>query len=183
LIFTPTDLQDACIIDIEPRRDERGYFARVWCAREFEAQGLNTDLVQCNVAYNHKKGIMRGMHYQQQAHAEVKLVRCTRGAVYDVIVDLRVDSPSYLKWTGVELTEENHRMLYVPEGFAHGYVTLQDNSELFYQVSQFYAPGAEGGVRWDDPAVGIDWPETGELLISEKDRSWPLLELTKGLLP
>ena len=175
MIFTQTSLQDAYIVDIEPRRDERGYFARVWCSREFEAQGLKTDLVQCNVAYNHKKGILRGMHYQQQAHAEVKLVRCTRGAVYDVIVDLRVDSPSYLKWTGVELTEENHRMLYVPEGFAHGYVTLQDDSELFYQVSQFYAPGAEGGVRWDDPAVGIDWPETGELLISEKDRSWPLL--------
>ncbi|HEB86960.1 MAG TPA: dTDP-4-dehydrorhamnose 3,5-epimerase [Gammaproteobacteria bacterium] len=175
MIFTQTELQGACIVDIEPRQDERGYFARVWCAREFEAQGLKTDLVQCNVAYNHKKGILRGMHYQQQAHAEVKLVRCTRGAIYDVIVDLRADSPSYLKWTGVELTEENHRMLYVPEGFAHGYITLQDECELFYQVSQFYAPGAEGGVRWDDPAVGIDWPEAGELLISEKDRSWPLL--------
>ncbi len=176
MIFTQTDLSGACIVDIEPRQDERGYFARVWCAREFEAQGLKTNLVQCNVAYNHKKGILRGMHYQQQAHAEVKLVRCTRGAVYDVIVDLRADSPSYLKWTGVELTEENHRMLYVPEGFAHGYITLQDNSELFYQVSQFYAPGAEGGVRWDDPAVGIDWPDAGELLISDKDRAWPLLE-------
>ena len=163
-------------MDIEPRRDERGYFARVWCAREFEAQGLKTDMVQCNVATNIKSGILRGMHYQAQPHAEVKLVRCTRGAVYDVIVDLRVDSPSYLNWTGVELSEDNHRMLYVPEGFAHGYVTLQDNSELFYQVSQFYAPGAEGGVRWDDPAVGIKWPEVGELLISEKDSSWPLLE-------
>jgi len=176
LIFTETELQGAYIIDIEPRQDERGYFARVWCSREFEAQGLNTHLVQCNIAYNHKKGILRGMHYQQQPHAEVKLVRCTQGSVYDAIVDLRKDSPTYLKWTGVELTEDNHRMLYVPEGFAHGYITLQDNSELFYQVSEFYTPGAEGGLRWDDPRVGIQWPEMGELLISEKDRGWPLLE-------
>ena len=176
MIFTQTNLQGAYIIDIEARQDERGYFARVWCSREFEAQGLNTDLVQCNVAYNHKKGILRGMHYQGQPHAEVKLVRCTKGAVYDVIVDLRVDSPGYLKWTGVELTEENHRMLYVPEGFAHGYITLQDNSELFYQVSRFYTPGAEGGVRWNDPAIGIEWPDTGELTISAKDREWPLMQ-------
>lgn len=176
MIFTQTDLEGAYIVDIEARQDERGYFARVWCSREFEAQGLNTDLVQCNVAYNYKKGILRGMHYQGQPHAEVKLVRCTRGAVYDVIVDLRVDSPSYLKWTGVELTEENHRMLYVPEGFAHGYITLQDNSELFYQVSQFYTPGAEGGVRWDDPAIGIEWPDIGELTISVKDKEWPLMQ-------
>jgi dTDP-4-dehydrorhamnose 3,5-epimerase len=158
LIFTQTDLEGAYIVDIEARQDERGYFARVWCSREFEAQGLNTDLVQCNV------------------DAEVKLVRCTKGAVYDVIVDLRVDSSSYLKWTGVELTEENHRMLYVPEGFAHGYITLQDNSELFYQVSRFYTPGAEGGVRWDDPAIGIEWPDIGELTISAKDREWPLMQ-------
>jgi len=176
LIFTETDLQGAWIIDIEPHRDERGYFARVWCAREFEEQGLKTDLVQCNIAYNHSKGILRGMHYQQAPHAEVKLVRCTRGSVYDVIVDLREDSPTRLKWIGVELTEDNHRMLYVPEGFAHGYVTLQDNSELFYQVSEFYTPGAEGGLRWNDPRIAIEWPEQGELLISEKDRSWPLLE-------
>lgn len=176
MIFTETDLPGAWIIDIEPHKDERGYFARVWCAREFEAQGLKTDLVQCNIAYNHSKGILRGMHYQQAPHAEVKLVRCTRGSVYDVIVDLREDSPTRLKWIGVELTEDNHRMLYVPEGFAHGYVTLQDNSELFYQVSEFYTPGAEGGLRWDDPRIAIEWPEQGELLISEKDRSWPLLE-------
>jgi len=161
---------------MEPHQDERGYFARVWCTREFEAQGLNTGLVQCNIAYNNKKGILRGMHYQVQPHAEVKLVRCTRGSVFDAIVDLREDSQTYLKWTGVELTEDNHRMLYVPEGFAHGYITLQDNSELFYQVSEFYTPGAEGGLRWDDPRVGIQWPDMGELLISEKDRIWPLLE-------
>jgi len=176
LIFTETELQGAYIIDIEPRQDERGYFARAWCSREFEAQGLNTHLVQCNIAYNHKKGILRGMHYQQQPHAEVKLVRCTRGSVYDAIVDLRKDSPTYLKWTGVELSEDNHRMLYVPEGFAHGYITLQDNSELFYQVSEFYTPGVEGGLRWNDPRVGIQWPDMGGLLISEKDREWPLLK-------
>jgi len=176
LIFTQTSLAGACIIDVESMQDERGYFARVWCAREFQAQGLKTDLVQCNVAYNHKKGTLRGMHYQRPPHAEVKLVRCTRGAIYDVIVDLRPESPSYLGWTGVELTEQNHRMLYVPEGFAHGYVTLQDDSELFYQVSEFYTPGAEGGVRWDDPAVKIEWPQVGELIISSKDCAWPLLQ-------
>ncbi|MGV6860090.1 MAG: dTDP-4-dehydrorhamnose 3,5-epimerase [bacterium] len=174
--FTETRLQGAYIVDMDPIRDERGYFARVWCAREFEAQGLNTDLKQCNVAYNNSKGTLRGMHYQHQPHAEVKLVRCTRGAIYDVIVDLRPGSSTYLGWTGVELTEENHRMLYVPEGFAHGYLTLLDDSELFYQVSAFYAPGAEGGVRWDDPAVGIEWPEAGELIISPKDSEWPLLQ-------
>ena len=176
MIFTETELTGAFIIDIEPLRDDRGYFARVWCAREFEEHGLKTGLVQCNVAYNSKKGILRGMHYQQQPHAEVKLVRCTKGAVYDVIVDLREDSETFLKWTGVELTADNHRMLYVPEGFAHGYVTLQDDSELFYQVSQFYTPQAEGGIRWNDPVIGIEWPELGDLHISEKDRLWALLE-------
>lgn len=176
MIFSPTELQGAYIVDIEPRRDERGYFARVWCAAEFEKQGLSTALVQCNVAYNHKRGILRGMHFQRPPHAEVKLVRCTKGAIYDVIVDLRAASPTYLGWVGVELTEDNHRMLYVPEGFAHGYVTLRDDSELFYQVSQYYSPDAEAGLRWDDPAVAIDWPPLGELLISAKDRVWPLLE-------
>jgi len=151
-------------------------FARVWCRKEFEQHGLNTDLVQCNVAFNHRKGILRGMHFQNRPHAEVKLVRCTKGAVYDAIVDLREDSDTFRQWIAVELTEDNHRMLYVPEGFAHGYLTLEDNSELFYQVSQYYAPQAEGGLRWDDPVIGIEWPAVGELMISEKDRSWPLLD-------
>jgi dTDP-4-dehydrorhamnose 3,5-epimerase len=177
VIFTETPLNGAFVIDIEARSDDRGYFARVWCAREFEEHGLETRLVQCNVAYNHKKGILRGMHYQKQPYSEVKLVRCTRGAVYDVIVDLRPESDTYLHWTGAELTADNHRMLYVPEGFAHGYVTLRDDSELFYQVSQFYTPQAEGGVRWNDPAVGIEWPELGDLLISDKDRAWPMLDV------
>lgn len=177
MIFTETDLKGAFVVDIESRKDERGYFARVWCAREFEEQGLESRFVQCNVAYNNKKAILRGMHYQSPPYAEVKLVRCTKGAVYDVIVDMRPGSDSYLGWTGVELTDDNHRMLYVPEGFAHGYVTLQDDSELFYQVSQFYTPQAEGGVRWNDPAVGIQWPDVGELLISDKDRAWPMLDV------
>ncbi len=173
--YTPTPLEGAYIIDIESHQDERGYFARVWCAREFEAHGLNPALLQCNIAYNKRKGILRGMHYQRAPWSEVKLVRCTRGAVYDVIVDLREHSPTRLQWTGVELTQDNHRMLYVPEGFAHGYLTLEDDSELFYQVSQVYTPEAEGGLRWNDPAVGIDWPDVGELLISPKDSVWPLL--------
>jgi len=177
VIFTETGLTGAFVVDIEPRADERGYFARVWCAREFEEQGLESRFVQCNVAYNNKKATLRGMHYQSSPYAEVKLVRCTKGAVYDVIVDMRPGSDSYLGWTGVELTDDNHRMLYVPEGFAHGYVTLQDDSELFYQVSQFYTPQAEGGVRWNDPAVGIQWPDVGELLISDKDRAWPMLDV------
>ncbi|MFZ0470132.1 MAG: dTDP-4-dehydrorhamnose 3,5-epimerase [Thiogranum sp.] len=174
-------MKGAFVVDIESRKDERGYFARVWCAREFEEQGLESRFVQYNVAYNNKKAILRGMHYQSPPYAEVKLVRCTKGAVYDVIVDMRPGSDSYLGWTGVELTDDNHRMLYVPEGFAHGYVTLQDNSELFYQVSQFYTPEAEGGVRWNDPAVGIQWPDVGELLISDKDRAWPMLDVERGL--
>lgn len=177
MIFAETPLKGAFVIDIDPRSDDRGYFARVWCAREFETHGLETRLVQCNVAYNHKKGILRGMHYQKAPYSEVKLVRCTRGAVYDVIVDLRPGSDTYLNWTGAELTGDNHRMLYVPEGFAHGYVTLRDDSELFYQVSQFYTPQAEGGVRWDDPLVGIEWPDVGELLISDKDHAWPWLDV------
>ena len=175
MIFTETKLAGAYIIDIEPREDERGFFSRVWCADEFAAHNLNTHMLQCNIAYNHKKGILRGMHFQAQPHAEVKLVRCTKGAVFDAIIDLREESPTYREWVGFELTEENHRMLYVPEGFAHGYLTLQDRSELHYQVSQFYTPNAEGGVRWDDPAFGIEWPEVGELLISDKDQNWPLV--------
>ena len=176
MIFTETKLPGAYIIDIEPREDERGFFSRVWCVDEFAEHNLSTNMLQCNVAYNHKRGILRGMHFQRQPYAEVKLVRCTKGAVFDAIIDLRQDSPTYKQWIGVELTEENHRMLYVPEGFAHGYLTLLDKSELFYQVSQVYTPGAEGGVRWDDPAFGIQWPTTANLLISDKDQSWPLYE-------
>jgi len=173
VIFTPTSLDGAYIVDIEPRRDERGFFARAWCDEEFARHRLDTRVVQCNLSFNDRGGTLRGMHFQRAPHAEVKLIRCTRGAIYDVIVDLRPESPTHRLWIGVELTAENRRMLYIPEGFAHGYQTLVDATETFYQVSAPYAPHAEGGVRWDDPAFGIVWPETTDLVISEKDRNWP----------
>lgn len=173
MIFTETELAGAFMIDLEPRVDERGFFARAWCQTEFEQHGLSTEVVQCNVAYNHTKSTLRGMHYQAAPHAEVKLVRCTRGAVYDVIVDLRPDSPTYLGWIGVELSADNRRMLYVPEGFAHGYQTLEDQTETYYQVSAAYEAGAERGLRWDDPSVGIAWPDAEQRIISAKDRAWP----------
>ncbi|MBD0291002.1 MAG: dTDP-4-dehydrorhamnose 3,5-epimerase [Thermoleophilia bacterium] len=176
MIFTETDLSGAYVVDLERREDERGFFARAWCRNEFVDAGLSPDLVQCNISYNRRRGTVRGMHYQLPPDAEVKLVRCTRGAVYDVIVDLREGSPTYTRWIGVELSGENGRALYVPEGFAHGYQTLADETETFYQVSAFYAPGAERGLRWDDPAIAIRWPLPGDPVISEKDRSWPYLD-------
>jgi dTDP-4-dehydrorhamnose 3,5-epimerase len=175
MIFTATDLQDACIIDIEPRSDDRGFFARTWCQQEFEQQGLVARIAQANMSYNKFKGTLRGMHFQHAPHAEVKIIRCTRGAIYDAIIDLRPDSPSYKRWIGVELTAENYRMLYVPEGFAHGFQTLTDDVEVAYNVSQFYTPGAEGGIRYDDPAFAIDWPLPVQV-ISEKDANWPAFQ-------
>lgn len=171
MIFQETHLRGAYIIDIEKREDQRGFFARSWCQREFEEQGLSAQIVQANIAYNRLRGTLRGMHYQHPPYAEIKLIRCTRGAIYDVIVDLRPDSPTYCQWIGVELTAANYRMLYVPEGFAHGYQTLADDVEVVYQVSQFYTPGAEGGARYNDPAFGIEWPVEVSL-ISDKDRTW-----------
>jgi dTDP-4-dehydrorhamnose 3,5-epimerase len=176
VIFTETELRGAFLIDLEPHSDERGFFARVWCEREFEQHGLSTKVVQCNVAYNHTKSTLRGMHYQAPPHAEIKLVRCTRGGVYDVIVDLRPESATYLRWFGVELTAENRRTLYVPEGFAHGYQTLADETETYYQVSAFYEPTAERGLRWDDPAIGIVWPQTERRILAKKDLAWPNYE-------
>lgn len=176
MIFTETSLKGAYIIDIEPHEDERGFFGRVWCRKEFEQHGLTTDLAQCSVAYNREKGTLRGMHFQQAPHAEVKLVRCTKGAVYDVIIDLRPESETCWQWIGVELTEGNHKTLYVPEGFAHGYITLQDDTELFYQMSEFYVPGAGTGVRWNDPVFAIKWPDVGAITIADKDREWPWLD-------
>jgi dTDP-4-dehydrorhamnose 3,5-epimerase len=173
VIFTETELPGAFVIDIDRHEDERGFFARAWCEREFEEHGLATRVVQCNLAYNHVKSTLRGMHYQAAPHAEVKLVRCTRGAVYDVIVDLRAGSSTFKRWIGVELTAENGRMLYVPEGFAHGYQTLVDGTETFYQVSAFHEPEAERGIRWDDPAFQIAWPQAEHRVISAKDRAWP----------
>jgi dTDP-4-dehydrorhamnose 3,5-epimerase len=176
LIFTKTDLAGAYVIDLEQLQDERGFFARAWDVNEFAERGLSTRLVQANVAFNHSAGTLRGMHYQAEPHAEAKLVRCTRGAVYDVIIDLRPGSPTHAHWLAVELTGENSRMLYVPEGFAHGYQTLADETETFYLVSEFYTPQAQRGVRWDDPAFAIDWPDTENRVMSEKDRTWPDFE-------
>jgi len=172
MIFHETKLENAYIIDIQKYQDQRGFFARAWCQNEFEAHGLVPRVVQTNISYNHIKGTLRGMHYQTAPYAETKLVRCTRGAICDVIIDLRPDSSTYKQWLGVELTSVNYRMLYVPKGFAHGFITLEDNVEVAYQVSQFYTPEAEGGVRYDDPAFGIEWP-VEVAIISDKDKSWP----------
>jgi dTDP-4-dehydrorhamnose 3,5-epimerase len=169
--FTETKLKGAYIIDIKPFVDERGFFARAWCQNEFEEHGLTTRVAQANISFNHKKGTLRGMHYQVPPYGEVKVIRCTRGALYDVIIDLRPGSETYMQWIGVELTAENHRMLYVPEQFAHGFQTLEDNTEATYQVSEFYTPGAERGLRWNDPAFDIEWP-LEVVVISEKDQNW-----------
>lgn len=172
MIFTETKLKGAYIVDLEKREDERGFFARGWCQNEFEAHGLTPRVAQVNISSNKKRGTLRGMHYQIAPYEETKLVRCTRGALYDVIVDLRPASPTYRQWFGVELTADNYKMLYVPEGFAHGFITLQDETEATYQVSQFYTPGSERGLRYNDPAFGIEWPAEVQV-ISEKDKSWP----------
>lgn len=173
MIFKETRLKGAFIVEPEKIEDNRGFFARAWCKREFETNGLNPNLLQSNISFNKAKRTLRGMHYQVAPREEVKLVRCTKGAIFDVIIDLRTDSPTYLKWIGVELTSYNHWMLYVPENFAHGYLTLTDDSEVFYHVSQFYSPDHERGIRWDDPVLAIDWPIDRNLIISEKDNSWP----------
>ena len=172
MIFRKVKLNTALLIEIEPLKDERGFFARTWCQKDFEAHGITCQFVQHNISFNKRKGTLRGMHYQIAPHEEAKLVRCTRGAIYDVIIDLRPDSPTYGQWMGVELTAENHKMVYVPEGFAHGFQTLESDTEVTYQVSQFYTPGAEQGVRYNDPAFGIAWPLNVQV-ISEKDASWP----------
>ncbi len=172
MIFTKTKLQGAIIIEIEKKGDDRGFFARAWCRKEFEAYGLAFNPVQANIAFSKTKGILRGMHYQIAPYEEAKLIRCIRGVIYDVIIDLRPDSSTYRKWIGVELGADNYKMLYVPKGFAHGYQTLVDNTEVFYQVSQFYSPKSERGVRWDDPAFGIKWPEIGNCIVSTKDECW-----------
>ena len=174
MLFSETPLSNAFVIDLEQKPDSRGFFARSFCAAEFEAHGLKPVVAQCNLSFNHRRGTLRGMHYQVPPAAEAKLVRCTRGAIYDVIVDLRPDSPTYMQHFGVELSEENRRALYVPEMFAHGYQALTDGAEVTYQVSEAYTPGCERGLRHDDPALGIVWP-IPVTVISDKDRAWPLL--------
>jgi dTDP-4-dehydrorhamnose 3,5-epimerase len=172
MIFKPTPLAGAMIVEPEFRVDDRGGFARSYCAREFSAAGLEALVVQCNISFNHQKGTLRGMHFQRPPASESKLVRCTRGAIFDCIIDLRPDSETYLKHFGIELTDRNHLALFVPKGFAHGYLTLTDDTEITYQVSEFYTPGLESGIRWNDPLFGIKWP--AEMLqISPKDAVWP----------
>jgi dTDP-4-dehydrorhamnose 3,5-epimerase len=172
MIFTKTVLNDAMIVDIERKEDDRGFFARSWCRKEFEAHGLNPNLAQCNIAFNPKRGTLRGMHLQVKPFEEAKLVRCTRGSLSDVIVDLRPDSPTYKKHLSAVLTSENRRMLYVPEGFAHGFLTLEDATEVSYQISEFYVPESQRGFRWNDPAFAIAWPAEVRF-ISDRDRGYP----------
>lgn len=172
MMLEETPLKGALVIDPERQEDERGFFARTWDRIEFEARGLNPKLVQCSVSFNSKKGTLRGMHYQAKPHEEARLVRCTMGAVYDVIIDLRRDSPTFTKWLGFELTADNHRMIYIPEGFAHGFLTLNDRAEVFYQMSHIYVPDSARGVRWNDPTFGIRWPSAVRV-ISDRDRDYP----------
>jgi len=172
MIFEATNLKDAFVIDLEIRSDDRGGFARTFCAKEFEEHGLKPMVAQCNMSFNYKKGTLRGMHYQLSPAAETKLVRCIRGAIYDVIIDIRPDSPTYMQHFGIELTADNRKALYVPEMFAHGYQALTDDAEVVYQVGEFYSPGYEQGLRYDDPTFGIEWP-IPVTVISEKDAKWP----------
>lgn len=174
--FDETELAGSFIVSPERLVDERGHFARTWCAEEFAAHGLTTSWVQGNVSFNSRRGTLRGMHYQADPRLETKLVRCTRGAVYDVIVDLRPASPTYRRWTAVELSADNGVALYIPGGFAHGFQTLVDDTELVYEMSEYYVPELSRGVRWDDPVLGISWPPCEQRVISQRDRTLPDLE-------
>lgn len=172
MIFIQTKLEGAYLIQIQRHEDERGFFARTWCRREFEEHGLNPRLVQCNLSFNHKKGTLRGMHYQDAPYQEAKLVSCISGALYDVIIDIRPGSPTFGEYLGVELTAQTYEMLFIPEGFAHGFLTLADETRVFYQMSEFYAPEYSRGFRWNDPAFKVEWP--GEVrVISPRDAGYP----------
>ena len=172
MIFEKIPLNDAYLITPQPLEDERGFFARSWCQREFTEHGLNPSLAQCSISFNHVRGTLRGMHFQVEPYAETKVVRCTMGSVYDVIVDLRPSSASFRKSFGTELSAENRKMLYIPEGFAHGFITLSDNSEIFYQMSEFYHPDSARGYRWNDPVFAITWPISVQV-ISDRDANYP----------
>lgn len=173
MIFTETRLEGAFIIELEYLADERGFFARAFCQREFELHGLSPHVKQCNISFNSKKGTLRGMHYQVAPYQEDKLVRVTWGAIYDVIIDLRPNSATYKQWIAVQLTASDRNMLYIPKGFAHGFQTLEDNTEILYQMFEFYAPEYARGIRWDDPAFNIQWPLVSELIISPRDQQYP----------
>lgn len=178
MTFTSASIEGSYIIDPELHGDERGFFARIFCAREFASRGLASDLVQTNMSYSAERGTMRGLHYQEAPHQEAKLIRCTRGAVFDVVVDVRPESTTFMEWMGVELTAKNRRMVYVPEGCAHGMLTLVADTEVFYPVSDFYSPDVEQGIRYDDPAFNIDWP-IDVRVISSKDRTWPDFQVSE----
>lgn len=169
MIFTETKLKGAFVIEPEKLEDERGFFARTFCRKEFEAHEFNPNLVQCNISFNKRESTIRGMHYQVKPYEETKLVSCVGGAIYDVIIDLRPNSPTYCQWLAVELSATNYKMLYIPEGFTHGFQTLKDNTTIVYQMSEFYHPESVQGVRWDDPVFGIQWPAASKRIISAKD--------------
>jgi dTDP-4-dehydrorhamnose 3,5-epimerase len=176
IIFTETKLRGAFVIEPEIFADERGFFARSYSEDEFEAHGIKLRMAECHISFNKRRYTIRGMHFQKDPFAQAKLVRCTQGAIFDVIVDLRPGSPTFKQWIGEELTAANHRMLYVPTGFAHGYQTLENDTEMFYQVSQFYTPSSLGGVRWNDPAFAIRWPAMDGVTLNERDQSYPDFE-------
>jgi dTDP-4-dehydrorhamnose 3,5-epimerase len=173
MLFSETKIPGAWILDIEPMRDERGFFARTWCRDELTRRGLRAELVQCSVSYNARRGTLRGMHFQVAPHAETKIVSCLRGSIYDVLLDLRRESPTYCQWIAVELTEQSFRAVYIPEGVAHGFQTLTDDAVVSYQMSEMHSPGHAHGVRWSDPAFAIEWPETTERILSPRDRAYP----------
>jgi len=179
MIFQEAPLPGAYVIEQKRIEDHRGFFARVWCKREFQQHGLKDEFVQSNVGFNLRKGTVRGLHFQKAPHAEVKVLRCTRGAIFDVIVDLRPESPTYKHWFGIELTEENGKMIYIPEGFATGYMALRDETEINYHTSEYFDPGTATGVRYNDPAFGIEWP-LAVAAISDQDRQWPLMNSQEG---
>ncbi len=172
MIFTETKLKGSFIIEIEKHEDERGFFGRSWCVNEMKNHGINMNVVQANVSYNKQKGTFRGMHYQVAPFEEAKLVRCSKGSIFDVIIDLRMDSPTFKQWFGVDLSQENYKMLYIPKDFAHGFITLEDDCEISYLMSELYAPGAAATIRWNDPLFNIQWPFEPTIL-SEKDKSQP----------
>lgn len=173
MIFKETKLSGAYVIEVQRLRDDRGFFGRSFCRHEFVEHGLNPEIAQCSISFNREAGTLRGMHYQAEPYSEDKVVRCTRGSLYDVILDLRRDSPTFKQWISSDLTRENRLMLYVPKGFAHGFQTLADNTEVIYQMSEFYHPESACGIRWNDPAFGIYWPEKDRVIMSDRDKTWP----------
>lgn len=173
--FTQTGLPGVYLIELEPVVDERGFFARTWCRREAAEHRLDPRIAQCNVSFNRQRGTLRGMHYQAAPHQEVKVVHCSRGAIHDVIVDIREGSATHLQWLGIDLSAANRLHLYIPDGFAHGFQSLEDESEVVYQMSEFHHPESARGLRWDDPALGLRWP-LPDPIVSDRDRSYPLLD-------